>query len=257
MDLFGGVVEAMLRSLVAVLRRDLVLKYQHTLLGPCWTMGKPWLQVWALYLLFSTLARMSIMAVPSVMVIYLAVIIWQFFVSTLSDGGLALVTNPTLIQRIRFPIFVLPLSSACFYFLELLAHLFAGVVLLWWRDELVWSMLWVIPNVLLATFLLSAGLAMMLSPLNHYFKDIRFLMPLVFQIGFILTPVAGSLPQLMNHPTPWLKLNPLMLLINQLCLLSSQAQDTSAANHSFWFWAMGGVLLGYLTLKSFEQKGRQ
>lgn len=247
----------MLRAMFAILRRDLILKYQHTLLGPCWTLAKPWLQVWALYLLFSALKQAGADIVPNLVVIYFAVILWQFVVSSLSDGGFSLIANTTLVQRVSFPLVALPLASCCFYFLELLVHLLPGLLLLLWNGELVATNLWVLPNVLLASLLLTAGLSMTLAPLNYYFKDVRFLMPLIFQIGFILTPVAGSIPQLAGQSIDWLQLNPLMLLINQLTLLSSRVTAPLTIDHSFWYWSLGSLTLGLLTLKSFEQKGRQ
>jgi ABC-type polysaccharide/polyol phosphate export permease len=259
MNICRGAGVAMLRAIIAVIRRDLILKYQHTLLGPLWTLAKPWLQVWALYLLFSTLNRSAAGAdfVPNLMVIYFAVILWQFIVSSLADGGLSLVANPTLVQRTRIPLAALPLAACCFYFLELLAHVLVGIVLLWWFGELATLHLWVLPNVLLASLLLSAGLAMTLAPFNFYFKDVRFLMPLIFQIGFILTPVAGSIPQLAGQSIDWLRLNPIMLLINQLTHLSSRISAPLASDNSFWFWALGALALGSWSLKIFGQKGRQ
>jgi ABC-2 type transport system permease protein len=114
---------------------------------------------------------------------------WMFFANVISQGSTALVSNAGLIQKVYFSRAVLPLSlvfSSAYNWLFEMAVL-AAVLLI------VGSFLWPwIPLILFTMFLLAlfaAGIAMILSVANVYFRDTEHILSLFLQIWMYLTPI--------------------------------------------------------------------
>jgi lipopolysaccharide transport system permease protein len=254
---FKGSLMILFGAVWAIIRRDLILKYHQTYLGPVWTIIKPWSQVWALYLLLGALNRLGPDLNNDALQIYFAVVIWQFFVSVLSDGGLSLVNNPTLLQRSKFPIFALPLAYCGFYFLELLIHLLIGAGILLYKNQLSINIIWSLPTALFFSLLLTSGLAMILAPLNYIFKDIRFIMPFVFQVGFILTPLAASFTDFNTLNMGWIQYNPIIGLIKMTALMIKNNSFDFIKISTLVVISVASVFIGISGLRYFEQKGRQ
>lgn len=175
--------------------REIRGKYKRTILGQLWSLANPL----ALMLIYTIVFSLILRVQPgpgdpsglNVFALWLlsALLPWLFFSTAVTMGMGSLVANAGLIQKVYFPRLVLPLSVvASIAYTWLIEMLVLGVALMVFGSQLLpW-----IPLVLLAMVLLTmftAGLALMLSIANVYFRDTQYLIGLVMQLWLYLTPI--------------------------------------------------------------------
>jgi lipopolysaccharide transport system permease protein len=117
---------------------------------------------------------------------------WQLFSNALSNSCQSLVGNANLISKIYFPRLIVPLSSlvvACVDFSISFAIL--GLMMVWFRFLPNWRML-ALPGFMLLALLTSLGPGLIMSALNVKYRDFRFVLPFIVQIGLYICPVGFS-----------------------------------------------------------------
>jgi len=115
---------------------------------------------------------------------------WTFFASAITAGASSIVANASLVTKVYFPRTVLPLSAVGsaavnwgFEMLVLAAALLIIGSQLWW-----WVPLTLVIMALLAVF--AAGVALLLSVANVYFRDTQYFMTILLQIWMYMTPIV-------------------------------------------------------------------
>jgi ABC-2 type transport system permease protein len=199
--------------------RELRTKYRRSFLGWAWSMLNPLSQILIYGFVFGTLlGGTAPVGDPSgldnfALWLLCGLLPWNFFGLVTSLGLGAVSANAGLVRRVAFPREVLVFSNvlhACVQFaiemsLLLIILVIAGSPLLPW-----------IPLMLLTSFLLAVfatGVAMALSVLAVYFRDVSYLWAIVIQVWFFATPIVYS-PALLEAEAPsWvydiLRLNPM------------------------------------------------
>jgi ABC-2 type transport system permease protein len=199
--------------------RELRTKYRRSFLGWAWSMLNPLSQILIYGFVFGTLFNATAPeGDPSGLdsfALYLlcGLLPWNFFGLITSLGLSAISVNSGLVRRVAFPREVLVFSNvlhACVQFsiemvLLLIVMLIAG------SPFLPWLPLVIVTSILLAVF--ATGLAMALSVLAVYFRDVSYLWAILIQVWFFATPIVYS-PSLLEEQAPdWinnlLKLNPM------------------------------------------------
>jgi len=193
------------RELLANLAlREIRGKYKRTVLGQLWSLANP-LALMAIYtVVFSFILRVQ----PSpgdpsgldVFALWLlaSLLPWLFFSNAVTMGMGSLVENANLIQKVYFPRIVLPLSVIVSVGYTWMIEMAVLIVALTLFGAVVWP--W-IPLVLLTMILLAlfaAGIALMLSVANVYFRDTQYLMGLVMQFWLYLTPIIYPVSYVKN-----------------------------------------------------------
>lgn len=175
--------------------REVRGKYRRTALGQLWSLANPIAAILIYTFIFSFIFRLPAqVGDPSGLDNYALWLVcgllpWLFFNRVLSLGVDSLVLNGALIQKVYFPRIVLPLSlaNATFFtwMLEMgvlvVAFMFLGAFVLPWLPVLLVAM------VVFALF--AVGLAMIVSIVNVYFRDLSYLLTIVLQFWFYLTPI--------------------------------------------------------------------
>lgn len=193
------------RELLANLAlREIRGKYKRTVLGQLWSLANP-LALMAIYtVVFSFILRVQpAPGDPSgldVFALWLlaSLLPWLFFSNAVTLGMGSLVENANLIQKVYFPRIVLPLSVIVSVGYTWLIEMAVLIVALTLFGAVVWP--W-IPLVLVAMILLAlfaAGIALMLSVANVYFRDTQYLMSLVMQFWLYLTPIIYPVSYVKN-----------------------------------------------------------
>ena len=200
--------------------RELRTKYRRSFLGWAWSMLNPLSQILIYGFVFGTLfgghaARSATRAdsTTSRCGCCVDLLPWNFFGLVTSLGLGAVSANSGLVRRVAFPREVLVFSNvlhACVQFsiemaLLLIIMLIAGSPFFPWLPVVV------LTSVLLAIF--ATGLALALSVLAVYFRDVSYLWAIVIQVWFFATPIVYP-PSLLEAKAPsWvynvLKLNPM------------------------------------------------
>jgi ABC-type polysaccharide/polyol phosphate export permease len=189
------------RELVLTLaERDLRVRYKQAALGVAWAVFTPVVTMIAFTLLFTKVAHVNIYApgVPYALFAYMGLLPWTFFSSSLSAGGMSLVGNVPLLNKLYCPREVFPIASMIDAAFD---AVIASVVLLLLfpiegyapRIEAIYAPLFLIP--LLACTL---GITLAVAAVVVYMRDLRLILPLAIQMGLFVSPVVYS-PESLFH----------------------------------------------------------
>ena len=175
--------------------REVRGKYRRTALGQLWSLANPIAAILIYTFIFSFIFRLPAqVGDPSGIDNYALWLVcgllpWLFFNRVLTVGTESLVANAGLIQKVYFPRIVLPLSLANATFFTWLLEMGVLVVALSLLGSFVlpWLPLVALFMILFAIF--AVGLSMIFSIINVYFRDLSYLLTIVLQFWFYLTPV--------------------------------------------------------------------
>lgn len=176
------------RELITLLtRKELTVRYQHSLLGFTWSMIQPLFLLVVYTVVFAILGagfeRFAIWVLCGLLV-------WTLISTSLITATQSITSNASLVGKVKFPRAVLPLSSvsaACVHFA--LQSIAFAVVLLVTRHAVDWSYLWLLPIALATAILVCAALSLLLAPLNVYARDTMHLLELLVLGWFWVTPI--------------------------------------------------------------------
>ncbi|HZZ83579.1 MAG TPA: ABC transporter permease [Anaeromyxobacteraceae bacterium] len=199
------------RELLSLLiGRDLKVRYKRSALGMLWTLLNPLLQMVVYTLVFSTIMRMGVPGYP--VFLLSGLLPWTLIAVSTTSSAFSLLNNQGLIRKVAVPQAIYPLAVVGSKLVDLLFSLLplALIALLVGRTPSL-SWLFVIPAVVLATAF-TTGLSLVFSSLTVFFRDMRHLIDILFQVWFYLTPVLYPASYLEKLPYPWvrraLELNP-------------------------------------------------
>jgi ABC-2 type transport system permease protein len=175
--------------------REVRGKYRRTALGQLWSLANPIAAILIYTFIFSFIFRLPAqVGDPSGLDNYALWLVcgllpWLFFNRVLSLGVDSLVLNGALIQKVYFPRIVLPLSLANATFFTWLLEMSVLVVAFMFLGAFVLPWLPVLLVVMIVFALFAVGLAMIVSIVNVYFRDLSYLLTIVLQFWFYLTPI--------------------------------------------------------------------
>src|SRR5262249_20831199 len=123
------------RELFAFLAwRDLLVRYKQTVVGIAWSVVRPILTMVILTIVFGKLGKMPSGGVPYPILVFCALLPWQFFSNAISDSGNSLVTNSNLISKVYFPRMVVPASTVITSFADLTVAAICLIgLMIWYR----------------------------------------------------------------------------------------------------------------------------
>lgn len=193
------------------LSRDLSSRYKGSLLGVAWSLMNPLVMMGIYTVVFSVIFPSD--QADYAILLLAAYLPFFFFSTAVALGVPTVIANAGLIKKVYFPRELLPLSMTAASFVN---FLFTLVLLLpaaaYARGGVNgWALLALIP-VGVSFFLATAGLVMLLSALNVYFRDVEFLSGVVLTVLFYLTPVVYTLAYVQRQSDSvavWLSRNPL------------------------------------------------
>ncbi len=169
--------------------RDLLVRYKQTAIGVAWAVLQPALTT-AVFCVFGMILKLPTRGVPRPVLIFAAQLPWQFFSSALSASSNSLVSSANLISKIYFPRLIIPVSAVVVSLVDFfisavfLAGLMAAYGLV--PDARVAAL----PLFLLVAFGAALGAGLWLTALNVKYRDFRFILPFILQLGLYVSPVA-------------------------------------------------------------------
>ena len=211
--------------------RDIRVRYKQSVMGILWAIFMPALIVGAGVLVRYAAAKYSARPLTSQDLgsVVVRAVIWSFFVSAVRFGTNSLISNANLVTKIAFPKELFPISavlSSLFDFAVAAAVVALALPIL--GVALTWQSLWVIP-LLFFMVALATGMALILSSLNLFFRDVKYLVEIFLTYAIFFTPVLYPASILGNYKTLVL-LNPISPLLEAM----SDALVSGAAPDVFW-----------------------
>ena len=91
--------------------RDILVRYKQTAIGLAWSIVRPLLTMIVFTVIFGRLAKLPSEGVPYPILVYAAMLPWQFFATTFADASNSLVSNSNMLTKIYFPRIIIPTST--------------------------------------------------------------------------------------------------------------------------------------------------
>ena len=172
--------------------RDILVRYKQTFIGIAWALIRPFLTMIVFTIVFGSIAKLPSQGVPYPILVFSAMLPWQFFSNSLSECSNSLVTNSNLISKIYFPRLIVPTSAVVVSFVD---FMISGIILLglmaWYNFVPSWRIL-TLPFFIAIAFAASMGAGLWLASLNVKYRDFRYIVPFIVQFGLYISPVGFS-----------------------------------------------------------------
>jgi lipopolysaccharide transport system permease protein len=172
--------------------RDILVRYKQTVIGIAWALIRPFLTMIVFSIVFGNLAKLPSDGVPYPILVFAAMLPWQFFANALSECSNSLISNANLVSKVYFPRLVVPASAVIVSFVD---FLISGMILLglmaWYDFVPSWRIL-TLPVFIAIAFAASMGVGLWLAALNVQYRDFRYIVPFIVQFGLYASPVGFS-----------------------------------------------------------------
>ena len=172
--------------------RDILVRYKQTTIGIVWALGRPLLTMLAFTLVFSKLAKLPSEGVPYPILVFAALLPWQFFTSAFSGAGDSLISNAGMISKVYFPRLVIPASAVIVSFADFFISgaILAG--LMTWYGFAPNLRMFTLPLFIFVAVAFAMGAGLWIAALNVKYRDFRILVPFVVQFGLYISPIGFS-----------------------------------------------------------------
>jgi homopolymeric O-antigen transport system permease protein len=173
--------------------RDILVRYKQTIIGIAWALIRPLLTMVVFTFIFGRLAKLPTEgAAPYALMVFAAMLPWQFFATSLTECSSSLIGNANLVSKIYFPRLIVPAGSVITSFVDfLLSGLLMGIVMLWYHWGPDWRIL-MLPVFIVMAFVAAVGPGLLLAALNVKYRDFRYIVPFLVQLGLYVSPVGFS-----------------------------------------------------------------
>ncbi len=182
------------RELFLVLAwRDVSVRYKQSIFGLAWALVRPFLTMVVFTVVFSKVAKLPAEgAAPYALMVFAGLLPWQFFASALTDSSNSLIGNANLIGKVYFPRLIVPAAAVVTSFVDFLISFIILIALMLWYQFLPgWQML-TLPLFVIMAFMASLGPGLYIAALNVKYRDFRYIIPFVVQLGLYVSPVGFS-----------------------------------------------------------------
>jgi lipopolysaccharide transport system permease protein len=169
--------------------RDIKIRYRQTLLGGLWAILQPFAAMLIFAFIFNRLANVQSDGPPYKLFAYAGLAPWTFFSTSVTQASNSLVANHQLVSKVYFPRIFIPLGAIGALLVDLALSLgLFGAMMVYYRWPLTPAVLW-LPLFILGAVLAASGTGLTLSALNVSFRDVKYAVPFLVQMGLFLTPV--------------------------------------------------------------------
>lgn len=174
--------------------RNIKVRYKQTFLGILWVIIQPLTTTAIFSVFFGRLAKIPSDNLPYELFVFIGLIFWNFFASSLTSASNSTVENINMIKKVYFPREILPFSAVITSTIDFLINfILLLLVLLFLGYKPAPLSFIVVPLCMLIVVLTSTGLSLFLSSLNLKYRDVRFALPFFVQTLLFLTPVIYPL----------------------------------------------------------------
>jgi lipopolysaccharide transport system permease protein len=172
--------------------RDVLVRYKQTVIGVLWAVLRPLLTMIVFTFIFGRIAKLPAEGVPYPVMVFAAMLPWQLFATSLSEGSGSLINNANLISKVYFPRLIVPASAVIVSFVDFaISMVLLGLLMIFYKVWPGWPLL-SLPIFTLMALLASAGAGTWLAALNVKYRDFRYVVPFIVQFGLYISPVGFS-----------------------------------------------------------------
>ena len=186
-----------------LVQAELTKHGSDTLLGNVWWILDPLLQMGVYVVFVSLIVGRTTADYP--LFVFAAILPWKWFSSAVNDAILSVVARERIIKQVHFPKIILPVSATVSGIVNFVFGLvpLMSLILLFYRDRIAWTLL-LIPLVAAVQFVFTMAVAILVSAINVFYRDVGNLARHVLRLWFYLSPALYSVEQVnklaVNHP---------------------------------------------------------
>jgi homopolymeric O-antigen transport system permease protein len=173
--------------------RDVAVRYKQTVAGAAWAIVQPVLSMIIMTVIFGRVAGLPSQAgAPYAVMVFAAMLPWQFFANALTSTSQSIVANGGLISKVYFPRMIIPASSIVVSLIDLaVASSILAMMMVWFQFWPTWRLL-AVPLFVVLAVVAAFGPGLILTALTVKYRDFRFIIPFIVHFGLYVSPVAYS-----------------------------------------------------------------
>ena len=165
----------------SLVKKDLRGRYKGSMLGFMWTFINPLLQLLVFTLVFSIIMRASYE--QYYLFLFVALVPWMFFGSSVQDGSTCIMRESNMVKKIYFPREVIPISTVTSAFINMiLTFVVVFIVLLISGRGINPVALLYLPVVMIVEYILCLGIALIVSALTVYLRDLQYILGMMIKL---------------------------------------------------------------------------
>jgi lipopolysaccharide transport system permease protein len=216
------------RELFRVLAwRDVAVRYKQTVIGAAWAIIRPFLTMVVFTVIFGKLANLpSAGTAPYAIMVFAGMLPWTFFSGALVDTSSSVVGSANLITKVYFPRLIVPMAAIGVAFVDFAINFTMLLALMiWYQFRPSWQIV-LLPAFIALALLASMGPGLLLTALNVKYRDVRYIIPFLVQLGVYASPVGYSSSIVPEQWRLLYSLNPVVGVIDgfRWCILGGQSQ---------------------------------
>lgn len=195
-------------------KKNFILIYKQTILGPAWILLQPLLTTLIHTLVFGGIAGISTDGAPQLLFYMGGNAVWSFFAACLNKTASTFTGNAGIFGKVYFPRLVTPISTVLSSMVDFFVQL--AMFLIFWIFYVVTGKvspnylgILMLPVILIYLGLLGLGCGVIISSLTTKYRDLNMLVGFGVQLWMYITPVVYPLSMLGNGGlSKLLRLNP-------------------------------------------------
>jgi lipopolysaccharide transport system permease protein len=207
--------------------RDIKVRYKQTVIGAAWSIIRPLLTMIVFTVVFGKVANLPTEGTaPYIIMVYAAMLPWQFFSNSLTESSNSLLGNAHLISKVYFPRLIIPASSVIVSLVDFFIS-FTILLILFIIYQFIpsWHIIF-LPFFILLAFSTAFGLGLLLTALNVKYRDFRYIIPFIVQLGLYISPVGFSSKIIPDEWKLIYSINPMVCVIDgfRWCIIGNEGQ---------------------------------
>jgi lipopolysaccharide transport system permease protein len=182
------------RELFQVLAwRDVAVRYKQTVIGVTWALIRPFLTMVVFTVIFGKLAKLpSDGSAPYALMVFAGMLPWGFFSTALADASSSLIGNANLISKVYFPRLIVPIAAVMTAFVDFVIGFVILLALMAWYQFMPGWQILLLPVFTAVAIAASVGVGVWITALNVKYRDFRYVIPFIVQLGLYVSPVGFS-----------------------------------------------------------------
>lgn len=227
------------------------VRYKQSVLGVLWAFLQPISMMLVFTFIFSLIARMPSEGIPYAIFAFTALLPWNYFSTSVSNGTNSLVKDAQFVTKVYFPREILPITYiiAALFDFAIALILLAGLMI-YYQIALTVNLLYGIPIFLVLTCF-ALAISFIFSATQVRFRDIGMAVPLLLQLWLFATPVIYPLSAVPARWRSFYALNPMVGIIEsfRVVVLKGEPPDM----RSLMFSAVISVVLLFVSYLYFKR----
>ncbi len=172
--------------------RDILVRYKQTAIGVAWSVIRPLLSMIIFTVIFGRVARLPSEGVPYPIMVFSALLPWQYFSNSMQSSSEAFFRASGMIGKIYFPRIILPTSSVLVSAVDFAISFVLLCILMIFYGFVPSPMIFLLPLFFIPVTVTALGVGYFFSAIGVKYRDFRHVMPFMVQFGMYISPVGFS-----------------------------------------------------------------